>query len=127
MAFPGGPGGFRELREAGRIHFHLSWYLVVPVVTSYGQKSWGGEIFLPGTVGAPYAKKLIVLNVFFLENFGANKLGSIAYETASNRCRKVEETQENMSAKFSARNTSREVITKKLINFANIKFTSIEV
>ena len=27
LAFPGGPGGFRELREAGRNHFHLSWYL----------------------------------------------------------------------------------------------------
>ena len=24
MAFPGGPGGFRELLEAGRHHFHLS-------------------------------------------------------------------------------------------------------
>ena len=29
-AFPGGPGGFRELREASRKHFHLSWYLLVP-------------------------------------------------------------------------------------------------
>ena len=26
-AFPQGPGGFRELREAYRKHFHLSWYL----------------------------------------------------------------------------------------------------
>ena len=26
-AFPGDPGGFREVREAGRNHFHLSWYL----------------------------------------------------------------------------------------------------
>ena len=25
LAFSGGPGGFRELREAGRNHFHLSW------------------------------------------------------------------------------------------------------
>ena len=32
-----GPGGFRELREAGRIHFHLSWYLSDYVVTSYDQ------------------------------------------------------------------------------------------
>ena len=39
LAFPGGPGGFRELREAGRNHFHLSWYLLVPGVTSYGQKT----------------------------------------------------------------------------------------
>ena len=36
MAFPGGPGGFRELREAYRNDFHLSWYLVVPEITSYG-------------------------------------------------------------------------------------------
>ena len=26
LAFVEGPGGFRELREAGRNHFHLSWY-----------------------------------------------------------------------------------------------------
>ena len=25
LAFYQGPGGFRELREAGRNHFHLSW------------------------------------------------------------------------------------------------------
>ena len=35
LAFSRGPGGFRELREAGRIHFHLSWYLSDYVVTSY--------------------------------------------------------------------------------------------
>ena len=29
LAFTEGPGGFRELREAGRNHFHLSWYLSV--------------------------------------------------------------------------------------------------
>ena len=34
LAFLGGPGGFRELREAGRNHFHLSWYLSVPVIVS---------------------------------------------------------------------------------------------
>ena len=39
LAFPGGPGGFRELREAGRNHFHLSWYLSVPGVTSYAKKT----------------------------------------------------------------------------------------
>ena len=33
-----GPGGFRKLREAYRIHFHRSWYLLVPGVTSYSQK-----------------------------------------------------------------------------------------
>ena len=46
LAFPGGPGGFRELREAGRNHLHPSWYLLVPGVTSYGH--WG--IFAPSTV-----------------------------------------------------------------------------
>ena len=35
LAFSRGPGGFRELREAGRNHFHLSWYLSDTVVTSY--------------------------------------------------------------------------------------------
>ena len=54
LAFPEGPGGFRELREADRNHFHLSWYLLVPVVTSYGQKPWGG-FFLPSTVSKPVA------------------------------------------------------------------------
>ena len=39
LALSEGPGGFRELREAGRNHFHLSWYLLVPGVTSYGQKT----------------------------------------------------------------------------------------
>ena len=28
MAFPGGPGGFRERREAYRNHAHLSWHLL---------------------------------------------------------------------------------------------------
>ena len=27
LAFSWGNGGFRELREAGTNHFHLSWYL----------------------------------------------------------------------------------------------------
>ena len=35
LAFSEGPGGFREVREAGRNHFHLSWYLLVPGITSY--------------------------------------------------------------------------------------------
>ena len=30
LADPEGPGGFREVWEAGRKHFHLSWYLIVP-------------------------------------------------------------------------------------------------
>ena len=37
LVFPEGPGGFRELREAGRNHFHLSWYLIVPGVTSHNK------------------------------------------------------------------------------------------
>ena len=27
LAFPWGPGGFIKVREAGRNHFDLSWYL----------------------------------------------------------------------------------------------------
>ena len=38
LAFPRGPGGFRELRGAGRNHFHLCWYLLVPGITSYDPK-----------------------------------------------------------------------------------------
>ena len=34
-----------ELREAGRNHFHLSWYLSVSVARSYGKKSWGNLCF----------------------------------------------------------------------------------
>ena len=34
LDFPGDPGGFRELREAGRNHFHLSWYLSDAVVSN---------------------------------------------------------------------------------------------
>ena len=45
LAFSQGPGGFRELREAYRNHFHLSWYLSDYVVTSYEQKPWGGIFF----------------------------------------------------------------------------------
>ena len=45
-----GPGGFREVRGAYRNHFHLSWYLVVSVVTSYDQKPWGATFsFVAGT------------------------------------------------------------------------------
>ena len=40
-----GPEVFRELREAYRKRFHLSWYLLVSGVTSYGQKSSLGGIF----------------------------------------------------------------------------------
>ena len=45
LAFSRGYGGFTELRKAGRKHFHLSWYLLVLVVRSYGQKPWGGNLF----------------------------------------------------------------------------------
>ena len=38
LAFSEGPGGFKELRKARRNHFHLSWYLIVPGITSYDQK-----------------------------------------------------------------------------------------
>ena len=46
-----GPEGFRELREAFRKRFHLFWYLLVSVVTSYGPKSsWGNLFSLYGSV-----------------------------------------------------------------------------
>ena len=46
LAFSWGPGGFRELREACRKHFHPSWYLSDAVVTSYDQKpSWGNFFY----------------------------------------------------------------------------------
>ena len=44
-------GGFRELRQACRIHFHISWYLFDKMMPSYGPKPRGG-LFLPFTV--PY-------------------------------------------------------------------------
>ena len=46
-AFPRGPGGFRKLWEARRNHHHLSWYLLVPGITSSGQKQC---FFVPSTV-----------------------------------------------------------------------------
>ena len=49
LAFPKGPGGIRELREAYRNHFHLSWYRIVPGITSYDQKPTWGNV-LPSTV-----------------------------------------------------------------------------
>ena len=51
LAFPQGPGGFREVQEAGRNHLHLSWYLSVSMVTSYDQKPWGGTFsFVAGII-----------------------------------------------------------------------------
>ena len=44
FGFCRGPGGFREVREASRNHFHLSWYLIVPGITSYDQKGINKEI-----------------------------------------------------------------------------------
>ena len=39
LAFPRGPGGFRELRGAGRNHFHLSWCLSEAMITRYDQNN----------------------------------------------------------------------------------------
>ena len=44
LAFSQGPGGFRELREAYRNHFHRSWYLSDAVVTNYSKKPSCGNI-----------------------------------------------------------------------------------
>ena len=46
LASPRGPGGFREVRGAGRNHFHLSWYLIVPGITSYDKTNLGGRFFV---------------------------------------------------------------------------------
>ena len=56
LAFPGGPGGFRKVREAGRNHFHLSWYLLVPGARSY-------RVLLPRD--PPIIKQLISFINFF--------------------------------------------------------------
>ena len=56
LAFTGGPGGFRELQEAGRNHFHLSWYLLVPGITSHVQKSSWGKFYI--CVGYFFLRKL---------------------------------------------------------------------
>ena len=58
------PGGFRELLEAYRSHLHLSLYLLVPVVMSYGQKPWG-ELFLPGTGGCLKTREAFYESGFF--------------------------------------------------------------
>ena len=42
--FSGGEG-FRKVREAYRKRFHLSWYLLVSGVTSYGPKFSPGGFF----------------------------------------------------------------------------------
>ncbi len=34
VGFSLGPEGFREVREADRNHFHLSWYMIVPGITT---------------------------------------------------------------------------------------------
>ena len=46
------PGRLREVREAGRNHFHLSWYLSDAAVTSISQKN-GWFCLLLSTVGPP--------------------------------------------------------------------------
>ena len=76
-----GPGGFRELREAYRKHFHLSWYLCMPGITSYSHKpSWGDFFIVHGST-----------LIFLLKTSGIKKLGSNVFITASGRHRKVEE------------------------------------
>ena len=45
LAVSQGPGGFRKVREAYRIHFHLSWYLSDSLVKSSDQKPWGNVFF----------------------------------------------------------------------------------
>ena len=60
LAFSQGPGGFRELWESYRNHFHRSWYLSDAGITSYSQKPSWGESFLPSTVGFEYMGSLMI-------------------------------------------------------------------
>ena len=57
LAFPLGPGGFRELREDYRNHFHRSWYLSDAVVTTYSQKPSWEEFLLASTIYNRYRNK----------------------------------------------------------------------
>ena len=79
LAFSRGPGGFRELREAGRNHFHLSWYLSDTVVTSYGQKP-SCFFCLPSTVYSHF-KALIwhYINQYFDQDFWRTWTRFLAY------------------------------------------------
>ena len=59
FVFSEGPGGFRELREAGRNQFHLSWYLSEAAVA---KNPWGdmftkyGSEHLPLIGSGPYIR-----------------------------------------------------------------------
>ena len=65
LAFRRGPGGFRELREAHRKLFHLSWYLSDSVVTSYSQKQSWGELFSPSMV---FHDMLTIMDIYRPQN-----------------------------------------------------------
>ena len=67
LAFPQGPGGFRELRKAGRNHSHLSWYLKVAGITSYGRKPWG-HCFVPSTVLVWFQKCLTLCMLVWMKD-----------------------------------------------------------
>ena len=49
---PSGPGGLRELREAGKIHVHLPWYLSTSWCRVMAKKTWRDYCF-PFTVPGP--------------------------------------------------------------------------
>ena len=72
LAFPGGHGGFRELREAGRNHFHLFWYLLVPGVTSYDQKTNEEKKHI----------KQIVIGYVFLKTWSGRNFGLLGPENS---------------------------------------------
>ena len=65
LALNEGPGGFRKVREAGRNHFHLSWYLAVPGVTSYDQNTSKEEKQL---------QQLVFIGYVFLKQPGLNAM-----------------------------------------------------
>ena len=73
MAFVEGPGGFRELREAGKNRFHLSWYLLVPGVTSYDRFSLNGPHPRGGTQDTDFNKGFT--KGFFTKKYSAKIWG----------------------------------------------------
>ena len=72
-----GPGGFRELREASRNYFHLSWYLSESMVPNYGYRRSWEEIILSSTVDA-HCTLYYCMDIVFSELF--KKFGGVVLE-----------------------------------------------
>ena len=91
LAFSRCSGGFRKLPEAGRKNFHLSWYLSVPVVTSYDQKPQGG-FFSSGYGIHTYTLYMYIHSVFHAESETAVRIDQFlhsGWKTMKNRPTRV--------------------------------------